>query len=587
MKKSKLLTLALSMLTVTALASCGGGTTSETVTSQPTTSETTTSSETTSEVAVDVEGAADYVYQLYKNSSATVRTTTTASYTVVSVVTIADVEYSVSWAVVIEEGGVEGVVSVGETAEGLTTINVTFDARNTAATNYKLIATVSYEGAESVTKTFTRVVPEFVVTPMSDLASLLASGTKDIISVKGVITATSSLSETSTSANVYLQDETGGAYAYSMSLNAGSNGDLAVGNTIVVSGTLTSYNGQVEFAKGCSYQLVSTETKTVAATDITTVVASATSNKDSATLDKYQNMLVTVTGATMGTIDEDSGYYYFTIGDVTTYIRPSSSMGLNSATFNALSDVADWKAGYVADFVGLVNVYGGGYYLVPVGTDCVTITERTLSDEDKVANGLDALPLHSDYYFDTEATLPLTNEDGVAFTYEVTGEGVAIDATGKLTVTRTAAVQEATVKVTGTLNEATSSKTVTVKVHTNNVPTLTVAEAVERMADFNNKQIDTELVTVTGKVTASTYSEQYGNFQVTLEGEKTFKLYNVVIDSSVTTDYTAKDALKDLTVSCTGFLQLYGSTYEIPKLKAADSPTGEAFTPTFTIVEAA
>jgi hypothetical protein len=585
MKKCKLLTLALSMLTVTALASCGGTTTSDTTTSEPTTSENPTS-ETTSEVEIDVESAADYVYQLYKNSSATSRTSTTTDYTVVSTVTIAEVTYSVSWKVEIENG-IEGVVSVGETADGLTTIKVSFDGNNTAATNYKLIATVSYEGAESVTKTFTRVVPEFVVTNMSELAGLLAAGSTDIISVRGVITATSSLTETSTSANVYLQDETGGAYAYSLALEKGKNTELAVGNTIVVSGTLTSYNGQVEFAKGCTYQLVSSETQTVEATDITTAVASASSNKDSETLDKYQNMLVKITGATMGTIDESSAYYYFTLGNVTTYIRPSSSMGIGSAAFTALPDVVDWKSGYIADFVGLVNVYGGGYYLTPVGTDCVTITERTLSDEDKVAAGLDEVKVYSDYYFDEEVTLPLTNEDGVAFTYEVTGDGLAFDATtGKLTVTRAAEATTGSIKVTGTLNEATDSKTLEVTVHTNNVPSYTVAEAVAHMAGFSDKQIEQELSTVTGVVKSAKYKSKYKSFDIVLEGDTTFTLYSVAIDSSVATDYSSDaSALVGKTVSCTGFLQLYGTTYEMPFLNASSSPTGAAFTPTFTVAE--
>ena len=585
MKKSKLLTLALSMLTVTALASCGGTTTSDTTTSDITTSENTTS-ETTSEVEIDVESAADYVYQLYKNSSATTRTSTTTDYTVVSTVTIAEVTYSVSWKVEIENG-IEGVVSVGETADGLTTIKVSFDGNNTAATNYKLIATVSYEGAESVTKTFTRVVPEFVVTNMSELAGLLAAGSTDIISVRGVITATSSLTETSTSANVYLQDETGGAYAYSLTLEKGKNTELAVGNTIVVSGTLTSYNGQVEFAKGCTYQLVSSETQTVEATDITTAVASASSNKDSETLDKYQNMLVKITGATMGTIDESSAYYYFTLGNVTTYIRPSSSMGIGSAAFTALPDVVDWKSGYIADFVGLVNVYGGGYYLTPVGTDCVTITERTLSDEDKVAAGLDEVKVYSNYYFDEEVTLPLTNEDGVAFTYEVTGTGLAFDeTTGKLTITRAAEATTGSIKVTGTLNDATNSKTLEVTVHTNNVPTYTVAEAVAHMAGFSDKQIEQELSTVTGVVKSAKYKLKYKSFDIVLEGDTTFTLYSVAIDSSVATDYSSDaSALVGKTVSCTGFLQLYGTTYEMPFLNASSSPTGAAFTPTFTVAE--
>jgi hypothetical protein len=585
MKKCKLLTLALSMLTVTALASCGGTTTSDTTTSEPTTSENPTS-ETTSEVEIDVESAADYVYQLYKNSSATSRTSTTTDYTVVSTVTIAEVTYSVSWEVQFESG-VEGVVSVGETADGLTTIKVSFDANNTAATNYKLIATVSYEGAESVSKTFTRVVPEFVVTNMSELAGLLAAGSTDIISVRGVITATSSLTETSTSANVYLQDETGGAYAYGLTLEKGKNTELAVGNTIVVSGTLTSYNGQVEFAKGCTYQLVSSETQTVEATDITTAVASASSNKDSETLDKYQNMLVKITGATMGTIDESSAYYYFTLGNVTTYIRPSSSMGIGSEAFKALADVVDWKSGYIADFVGLVNVYGGGYYLTPVGSDCVTITERTLSDADKVAAGLEEVKVYSNYYFDTEVTLPLTNEDGVAFTYEVTGDGLAFDATtGKLTVTRAAEATTGSIKVTGTLNEATDSKTLEVTVHTNNVPSYTVAEAVTHMAGFSDKYIEKELSTVTGVVKSASYNSKHKSFTVVLEGDTTFTLYSVAIDSSVTTDYASDaSALVGKTVSCTGFLQLYGTTYEMPYINASSSPTGAAFTPAFTVAE--
>ena len=76
-----------------------------------------------------------------------------------------------------------------------------------------------------------------------------------------------------------------------------------------------------------------------------------------------------------------------------------------------------------------------------------------------------------------------------------------------------------------------------------------------------------------------------GNCLIDLGAEEfTLGRPHVAIDPSITEDYTAADALAGMYVTCTGYVKLYNSTYEMPYLGASASPTGGAYTPNVTKV---
>ncbi len=102
--------------------------------------------------------------------------------------------------------------------------------------------------------------------------------------------------------------------------------------------------------------------------------------------------------------------------------------------------------------------------------------------------------------------------------------------------------------------------------------------------------IGTEEIFVSGEVETSEYKSNYSSYTVWLSGNPTdVELYSVGMDSSITGDYSAKNALKGMTVICKGYPELYvkqdgSKVFEIPYLKATDSPTGAAYTPTIVSV---
>lgn len=103
-----------------------------------------------------------------------------------------------------------------------------------------------------------------------------------------------------------------------------------------------------------------------------------------------------------------------------------------------------------------------------------------------------------------------------------------------------------------------------------------------------------EEITVTGEVTSSSYNSKYESYTVWLkDGDtvKAFELYSAKVAAGVTGDWTAKDAMKGKTVTCTGYGQKYinkdtqAVTYEIAYLSAAKSPTGVEVSPQITSIK--
>lgn len=436
MKKKSLLTLSLTALMAFGVVSCG------------------------EKGPSGVEQAADYVWQLYKNTSLSQKTASTDDYNVVTEVIIEDVKYNVSWAVTLGTG-VANAVTLGEAKDGKQVVDVVYDpVLSNVETPYTLTATITDAEGNSVVKNFERVVPVFVYSGYKDFKDPKKG---QVYNVKGVITERTAFSSGSVT-YLYLQNDDCGIMAYSLVCadQAAFDADLKIGNEIIVSGTVTRYNGQLEFEKGCTYSVVSKTAATLKYVDATAAFESAKNTKDVDALDPYQNRLVEVKGVTVADINEDKNYHYFTIGNVKSYVRPSAS---SSSLTDAQCDqvVAEWVQGYKANVKGILTCYSGTYYILPISVDAVEITERALTDEVKVANAINDVKalIGSEIVKSAEITLPATaaNEEynTVAYTWSVVeGASAFVIEGGKLKVTVGDTPVAGKVKVVATLNGKTA-----------------------------------------------------------------------------------------------------------------------------------
>ena len=501
MKKKNLFTLSIACLATLSLAACGGDKTPDTS---------------------GVSDAADYIWQMYKNESASVKTANTDSFNLVTKVTIEGVAYDVSWTVS-QTGGVENAVSLGGIEDSLQKVEVSYGIENAVETPFTLTAKITDEKGNEATKVFERYVPAFAFSSYKDFSK--ADG-KTVFNVKGIVTSKSSSLSSGKVKYLWLQNDDCGILAYNLICDSDEafKNDLKIGNEIVVSGTVTNYNGQLEFQAGCTYKVTSTTTATPKYIDATDAFKNATSEKDKS-LDIYQNRLVEIKDVTIANINADSYYYYFEIGGIKTYLRTSTSYGLTSDQCSEV--VKDWVQGYKANIKGLCVVYSNVYYIQPVDTKAVTITEKVLSDETKVENAIKDVQdlIGSEIVKNSSITLPAnaTNENYSNVTYAwsvVEGASNFVIENGKLKVTVGDTPVKGKVKVVATLNGKTSEHVFEVTAKLPDVITI---------ADFiKNKDKDTVQYLKGTVVAYGGTSEKEGSFVLADETGVVFS-YNKIV----------------------------------------------------------
>lgn len=518
MKKKNLLTLSVATLALFGFVGCNGEKTNS-----------------------GLNDAADYVWQLYKNTSSTQKTASTADYNVVTKVMIENKEYSVSWAVELASGGVADAVKLGEVKDGMQIVDVLYDPiASTKESNYTLTATIS-DGKKTLVKAFERVVPAFSFSTFKDYSNP-KSGV--VYNVKGIITDKADFSSGAVK-NLWIQNDDCGILAYNLKCDSKEkyDSDLKEGNEIIVSGTVTRYNGQLEFEKGCTYTVMSTTPATPKFVDATEAFKTAKDNKDTAKLDMYQNRLVEIKGVTISDINEASFYYNFEIGNMKTYLRTSTSYGMTEA--DNKKTVAEWVKGYEATVRGLCVVYSNVYYIQPIDTNAVTITKKVLTDEVKATNTAEkvAKSLPTEVLVTGEIALPVESDEyeGVKLSYKVTegNSNFAIDGS-KLKVTIGAAPVTGKVEVTAELNGKKATREVAILA---NVPTSVVT--VEKfLADKDDKNE----VYIKGVVVASAASaDKAGSFVIADSTGAVFSYNKLIVNVGdeviIKTKYTAHNDL--------------------------------------------
>ena len=247
-----------------------------------------------------LDAAAEYLYAMYKNGSEL----TSSDYTVVGVVRIEEVSYTVTWTTDCDQ------IVVTPGSDKMVTIDLPGD--NTEEIAYKLIGTVTDAEGNSKSVEFGRKVPAGILTEAQivDLAYTLADG--DVLTgpykLSGtIISIDSAWSEQYGNITVTIQvGDKADKHIQCYRLAGEGAATLAVGDKIIVEGALKNYKGTIEFDAGCKLLgVVKTIDQTAIleaayalapgsamATDA--VLKGVISSIDTAWSDQYGNITVTI-----------------------------------------------------------------------------------------------------------------------------------------------------------------------------------------------------------------------------------------------------------------------------------------------------
>ncbi len=522
MKKLILIMLAL-VLTMSMLASCtgglfgGGGTTEpeSSDTSSETTGDTTDTSDT--EPNIDNEGlsgAIEYLHQLYKDPA-----TTGGNYDLMTQVVVGDETFTITWTVSSSE------LSVVPTEGKENHVTVVVPGEPTADIPYVLTATVANAAGETAVKEWNKTVPMFKYASFEEYAE---AENKAPLAIIGLVSGVQSKSTGSGTNAIFVQDlnNEGGYYIYGLADDP--NGVIEVGMTVDVRGEKDNYNGTLEI-KNATVKIVDETIKPVTPVDYTSIILAAETLKDEALVEK-QGMLVTIKGVTI--LEEgDNGYRYFQIGDHKTYVRRSSSNNpCSTEDLDAMDAAFKANNGKLADVTGLITLYNGAFYLMPVGADAFSNFKTPVrTDAQKVAFEIDGLKL-SNRFFNAAGslTVPVAGaaETSVAITWASNNAAVTVNG-ANVTVGTVTEITKVTLTATLTAGEATDTKdfvlvlmpeTITVDQAISLIPELGSGDAIPGTFNFEGEvvSIDTE------------WSDQYKNITVTIKiGDTTIQCYRL------------------------------------------------------------
>ncbi len=365
-----------------------------------------------------VEKARDYIFSMYNKGSKA--TATASDYSVVGVVQISGVTYSVEWTT----DALEGVEISGMDSD---TMKVTVDVDEKAGEDiyYTLTATVIDGEGKTASASFNYYVPAF---KESSWAEYVAAADDSTVVVKGTVSGIISKSNDASYNCIYFEDEDGGYYAYSTAADPMEEG-VEVGMLIRVTGTKDLYSGTHEIKSGV-VEILDPVGTDVAATDLTAAYEAASSLKDSA-LTVGQSMFVTIRDVTVGGEDTSNGYYYFEKNGLKSYVRISSSTcPLNKADQAVFKSEHAAHLGWTADVTGIISLYDGAFYLTPVTVDSFVYKSLPQkSDAEMIDFEIGNISIDSSYQEDTVFTVPLTGSsyDAVVISWTSDSDAVVID----------------------------------------------------------------------------------------------------------------------------------------------------------------
>lgn len=320
----------------------------------------------------DANRAADYIYSLYSNKEVV-----TADFELPTGFKLPanQQDYTITWTVTLGNGKTEGVEIKESTREGYVLVDI--DESVEEDVPFTLTLTVKDAAGNTASKSIASKVPAMQKLSWQEF---MDAESGDAVIIEGVVTG---IVECSKENDLYIEDENGGYFIYNMKTKPSELG-LKIGMTVKVTGLRGSYSGIAQVTDP-TVEIVDSTVKTVEPTDITEEFVNAAD----LTVDELflkQSMFVTIKGATiLGQNKGNDTYFDFTLGGKTSYVRISTSTSmLTTEADTAIRTVSAEKIGYSADITGLVSVYGGKIYIVPVDGNAfsnVKIAERTPAEQ--------------------------------------------------------------------------------------------------------------------------------------------------------------------------------------------------------------
>ena len=444
--------------------------------------------------------ARDYLYNQYKEFDGKA---TPADFNRVGAVMINGTKYPIEWTVEVKTEGQSESVKVVKNEDGTVTVDV--DEKAAVEISYDLVATISNAKGKTITVTFHHTVPQWRELTW---AEYMATEKGQAVVIKGKVASISSKSTGDKYNLMYIYDNDGGYYVYSLTEDPLTTyPNLALGMTVQVTGEKDIYNGTHE-VKNATFTVIDAES-TIEFADITDIFA-ATDDMKSETLTKKAYMPVTIKNVIIGDIDAANSYYYFTIGASKSYLRISSSDNmLSEAETKAFKDGFAALKGKYATVKGLATVYSGSFYIQVITADAAV--EQAAPEKDPAGQIAD---VKGRLAIDTKIngsgrTFTLPTQDTVYTSVNIAwaaSSEVAKIEDGKVTYTFT---EDGTVKLTATLTHATDA---TVSDTKEFVVTLSVGTPVT-VAEFLQKAVsEDEIYILTGFIVADAEDSKAGSF---------------------------------------------------------------------------
>ena len=468
------------------------------------------------EVEYHIDKAESFLKNMYKDVSPV----TGADYEVVGQVRVAGVAYTVTWT-----SDCDQVVIV---ALDNGNYKVDLNEKATEDTPYTLTATITAGNGDTATVVYNRTIPKYNVLSWADY---MAAAKGDTVLVEGIVVAMNAKSLGNSRNHLFLADASGkgGYYSYQMDQDPVEAG-VKVGMTVSVSGPIEPYSGMQEI-KGGTFAIVDETIKTVDVVDITEFILAG--NTD---FSEFVALPVTIKGVTIGSQDlatASSQYLYFSIAGINSYVRTyvtdfPTTLDAKTATADNADKAAIDKAhadhfGYTADVTGILILYSGNPYLIPMSTDCFTnfqFVEKTA--EEKVDAELAELKLEATVTSSTVVDVLTVGKyyDDVTISWTSDSEYAVVDG-NKITLTVPTTGATAKITVTVTCGDVTKTKEFTVKLSM--APTA-IADILAIGAAKEHNTYTEEKYIAAGVIT-EVYNTTYGNMKITDEHGNILTIY--------------------------------------------------------------
>ncbi len=505
----------------------------------------------TPDVDADLQSAYDYIHQMYKTMK-----NTAGNYNLVKVVPVGSKNFTVTWSVNVDS------ITITENPENENeyTVNVPVLEFGDPAINYELTFVVANEAGETLTRTYSLVVPEFK--PLTFDEYFEAEKGEPVV-VEGIVTGISSKSSGDKDNCVFLQDLEGKGGYYIYALAEDPAGTYEVGMKVLAKGDKDIYNGTHE-VKNATLVITDSTLNPVEPVDITELYKNAANTSDKS-LTGIQGMLVTVKGVTV--LDAgDNGYYNWILDGKKSYLRISSSTNCTTKA-QETTIIANHSANFynLADVTGIVTIYNNAFYLAPVTENAFSnFVEQVKPDDVQVSVEKGNLSIKSPIVVAGAITLPTagTNFSEVTISWAL-AETANATLEGNVFTPILPTEGEVTVTLTATLTKGDVTDTKEFSVVIKALAPITIPEANELASGQSHNTYTADKYIVEGVITEITGA--YGNAYIEdADGNKLYVYGIYTADGSTKYgDMTGEKPGVGDTVRLLGILGQYNGTLQM------------------------